>query len=362
MRSIHANAHLRRILSPSEAINAVTIGSLHGDDSGVAPPAALIDPFPEAGYPSPLNRIGLGFKRAVKPEVLFEGGMQLYRLSLNPTDTNGILELAPTLRTGPGQLVASPGVDGQLRASRYTCGTSNATALGSRSSALILDMLYGMSAEWSAENLAVLTKVLLVHGSSWTEAADAMQQFLQLGRDYRDHIARYLGYGAVQLERVLGCENHRVTVISASEIGDGEGHVYELPLPPSLSGIVGIRRITVSLAWLTPINPLHRDYRRAGLWVSALECPLRAGRMHVDWQTVQRGTMQHEIFEGDEAVAYIDGATARIKVNCRADAGRLDDRIPYAIAVTLETAEALRIPVFEEVEERIRLQGEVRAV
>jgi hypothetical protein len=362
MRSIHANAHLRRILSPSEAINAVTIGSLHGDDSGVAPPAALINPYPEEGYPSPLNRIGLGFKRAVKPEVLFEGGLQLYRLSLNPTDINGILELAPTLRTGPGQLVASPGVDGQLRASRYTCGTSNATALGSRSSALILDMLYGMSAEWSTENLAVLTKVLLVHGSAWTEAADAMQQFLQLGSDYRDHIARYLGYGAVQLERVLGCEDHRVTVISASEIGDGEGHVYELPLPPSLSGIVGVRRITVSLAWLTPINPLHRDYRRAGLWVSTPECPLITGRMHADWQTVQRGTIQHEIFGGDAAVAYIDGSSARIKVNCRADAGRLDDRIPYAIAVTLETAEALRVPVYEEVAERINLQGEVRAV
>ena len=58
-------------------------------------------------------------------------------------------------------------------------------------------------------------------------------------------------YGTVQLERVLGCQNHRVTVISASEIGDDEGHLYELPLPPSLSGIVGVRRLVVSLAWLT---------------------------------------------------------------------------------------------------------------
>ena len=361
-RSIHANAHLRRILSPSEAINAVTVGSLHGDDSGVATPVALVNPYPDTGYPSPLNRIGLGFKRGVKPDILLEGGVQLYRLSRNPAEVNGILEVAPTLRTGPGQLVASPGVGGELRASRYMCGTSNATALGSRFSALILDMLGRLPADWSAGKLALLTKVLLVHGSAWTEAEDALHESLQLGSDYRDHIARYLGYGAVQLERVLGCEDHRVTVISASEISDGEGHVYELPLPPSLSGIVGVRRLTVSLAWLSPINALHRDYRRAGLWVSALESPLRADRMHADWQTVQRGTMQHEIFEGDEAVAYIDGATARIKVNCRADAGRLDDRIPYALAVTLETAEALRIPVYEEVADRIRLQGEVRAV
>jgi hypothetical protein len=99
----------------------------------------------------------------------------------------------------------------------------------------------------------------------------ALRQNLQLGRDYRDHIARYFGYGAAQLECVLGCENHRVTVISASAIGEDEGHLYELPLPPSLSGIVGIRRLVVSLAWFTPINPLHRDYRRAGLWVSTRE-------------------------------------------------------------------------------------------
>jgi hypothetical protein len=75
---------------------------------------------------------------------------------------------------------------------------------------------------------------------------------------------------------------------------------------------------------------------------------------------VQRGTLQHEIFEGDAAVAYVDGATIKLKVNCRADAGRLDDRIPYALAVTLETAEGLRIPVYQEVAERIGLQSEVR--
>jgi hypothetical protein len=125
---------------------------------------------------------------------------------------------------------------------------------------------------------------------------------------------------------------------------------------------VGSGRLIISLAWLTPINPLHRDYRRAGLWVSTPESSLNADRVCVDWQTVQRGTLQHEIFEGESAVAYIDGATVRLKVNCRTDAGRLDDRIPYGIAVTLETADNLRVPVYQEVAERINLQQEVRAV
>jgi hypothetical protein len=361
-RSIHAAAHLRRILSPSESVNAITVGSLHGDDSDVAVPATMIDPYPQTGYPSPLNRIGLGFKRGVKPDVLLEGGLQLYRLAPNPAAPNGILERVDTPRMGPGQLVASPGQGAELRAARFLCGTSNATALGTRSCDLILSMLDDLDFDWSSEQLAVLTKALLVHGCAWTGAADFLRQSLTLGRDHRNHIARYLGYGAVRLERVLGCQDNRVTVISAGSIADGQGHLYELPLPPSLSGIVGLRRLVISLAWLTPINPLHRDYRRAGLWVSTPESALNADRICVDWQTVQRGTLQHEIFEGESAVAYIDGATVKLKVNCRADAGRLDDRIPYGIAVTLETADNLRVPVYQEVAERINLQQEVRAV
>ena len=242
-RAVHASAHLRRILSPSEAVNSITVASVHGDDSSVATPAALVNPYPETGYPSPFNRIGLGFKRSVKPEVLFEGGVQLYRVSANPDEPTGVLELVKTSRTGPGQLVASPGRAGELRACRYECGTSNSTALGSRSCEWILQMLDSLEAEWSPEALTLLTKVLLVHGSAWTETADEFKQSLGLGNDYRDHIARYFGYGAVQLERVLGCENHRVTVISASQIGDGEGHLYELPLPPVF------RALLVSGGW-----------------------------------------------------------------------------------------------------------------
>lgn len=360
-RSIHSRAHLRRILSPSESVNAVTVASIHDDDSDAGAPAATIDPYPHGGYPSPLNRIGLGFKRGVKPDVLFEGGLQLYRLSPNFAAPRGVLEVVRTLQNGPGQLVASPGQGADLRAVRFTCGTSNATALGTHSCDLILSMLDQLGVEWTDEQLAILTKVLLVHGSAWTDAADFLRRNLDLGQDFRDHIARYMGYGAVRLERVLGCEENRVTVISAGRIGDGEGHLYDLPLPPSLSGLVGLRRLVLSLAWFTPINPLHRDYRRAGLWVSTPDSALKADRVCAHWQTVQRGTLQHEIFEGDSAAAYVDGATVRIKVNCRADAGRLDEQIPYAIAVTLETANELRVPVYQEVAERINLQTEVRA-
>ncbi len=155
---------------------------------------------------------------------------------------------------------------------------------------------------------------------------------------------------------------NRVTLISAERIADGRGHVYEMPLPPGLSGLVGLRRLVISLAWLTPINPNHRDYRRAALWISSPDSALRTERVCADWQTVRRGTLQHEIFEGNDAVAFVDGASVRIKVNCRADAGTLDGLIPYALAGTLETEENLCVPVYAEVAERIRVEPAVCAV
>ena len=357
-RSIHNRAHLQRVLSPAESINALAIGSLHADDSGVTVPNSMIDPYPLPGFPSPINRIGLGFKRGVKPDLLLEGGVQLYRLS--PVTTDGVLNVAQTLTVGPGQRVATPGVGGNLRATRFTCGTSNATAMGARSADFLLEMLEGLKDDWNPSQLSLLTKSLLVHGCDWTQAAAVLKDGLALGDDYRDHLARYLGYGAVELDRVLECTPSRVTVIASSALSDGAGHVYRLPLPPSLSGLVGVRRLIVSLSWFTPINPLHRDYRRAGLWISKVDSALVASRNCLQWQTVQRGTLQHEIFEGDSAVAYVDGGVAEIKVNCRADAGRLDDAVPYAIAVTLEVAETLRVPVYAEVAERIGLQAQVR--
>lgn len=357
-RSIHARAHLQRIISPSESINAITVGSLHDDDSGVGAAAPFIDPYPDPGYPSPINRIGLGFRRAVKPDLLFEGGIQLYRLS--PTTNDGVLHIAKTLTRGPGQRVAAPGLGGDLRASRYTCGTSNATAIGTRSADQLLQMLGELNGDWSAEQSSLLTKVLLAHACNWTQAAEVFRNGLQMAGDYRDHIARYLGYGVVSLDRVLSCNPSRVTVIAAGDLADGDGHLYRLPLPPTLSGLVGIRKLILSLAWFTPINPLHRSYRRASLWIGSPESALLATRQEAQWQTVQRGTLQHEIFEGDSAVAFVDGSDVRIKVNCRADAGSLDGAVPYAIAATLEVADSLRVPVYQEVAERIGFRGEVR--
>ena len=136
-------------------------------------------------------------------------------------------------------------------------------------------------------------------------------------------------------------------------------HIYQVPLPPSLSGKKVKRRLAVSLAWISPINPRHRNFRKSFLWFLPDREALGLAKKDLDYDGSRRGTLQHQIFEGDRARAFGDGDTIAVKVNCVEDAGKLTETIPYAIAVTLEVAEPVDIGIFNEVRDRIRPKVEV---
>jgi hypothetical protein len=75
----------------------------------------------------------------------------------------------------------------------------------------------------------------------------------------------------------------------------------------------------------------------------------------------QRGTVQHEILEGEEATAYGDGRSIQIPVNCRAQTGKLDEIIPYALAISLEVAPRTPIPIYDQIRARLRVPVAIRA-
>ena len=70
-------------------------------------------------------------------------------------------------------------------------------------------------------------------------------------------------------------------------------------------------------------------------------------------QSVRRGTVQHEVFEGKEAAPFADGEKLEIKVNCRRDAGRILKPIAYGLVVSLEVKEGVNIAVYNEIRSRI---------
>ena len=69
--------------------------------------------------------------------------------------------------------------------------------------------------------------------------------------------------------------------------------------------------------------------------------------------------MQHEIFEGDKAVPISDGDSLRIKVNCKKEAGKIVKAVPYGLVVSLEVAEGIEIPIYEEIRTRIATQVKI---
>ncbi|MGP6213953.1 S8 family peptidase [Pseudomonas paraeruginosa] len=374
LKCIQAQLSGRRILSPAESINAITVGATHTDSSGTYYQGQRTDLLPGAALFSPAARLGHGFRRSVKPEILFPGGRQLYRTPVLNGQTSYSLDGS---LGEPGQQVAwDSNQAGALSQTAYTRGTSNATALATRSAARIyevLDALRGEHEDSIPQGLtSVLIKALLVHGAKQDDdACKAITAALKTrdnSRQFKEVMARYLGYGAVQIERVLACTEQRGTVLGCGEIRENEIHEYRLPLPPGLANSQEWRRMVVTLAWLSPVNPSHRNYREAKLELSPsnkwAELPLKLARQDGDHNQVLRGTVQHEVLEGtDQIAAFQDGDSILLHIACKKDAtARLDDAIPYGLAVTLEVAEGIQIPIYEQLRTRLQPQVAVGAV
>jgi hypothetical protein len=130
--------------------------------------------------------------------------------------------------------------------------------------------------------------------------------------------------------------------------------IFSVPLPPSLAGKKVLRRLMLTLAWFSPINPAHRNYRRVRLWITPPYEELRVARItSVFHKTAQRGTLQHEVLEGDQATVFSDGDRVDFKVNCTSDAGEFSEPIPFGLCVSLEVPIETGIDVYSEIRERI---------
>lgn len=367
VKAVSRTLSSRRLLSPAEALNAITVGAAHADESGDAYPqfGKRVDVLPSKVLFSPASRLGFGFRRSIKPDIFMSGGRQLYNAPVLASSTQYSIDNSIV---APGQKVALDSKQqGVLNNEVFWRGTSNATALATRSAVRLYDMLDRLRNEEGEDIpetlMSVLMKALLVHGAKQNDTGkEHIEQALKNTRNcrrFKQVIARYLGYGAVDIERVLTCTAQRATVLGCGEIRENEVHEYAFPVPSGFSSKKIWRRLVVTLAWLTPINPDHRNLREAkltlepgnGNWSNQI---LKLDRQDGDHNQVERGTVQHEVLEGKKQIqAFEDGETLRIRVICKKDAtARLDAVIPYGLAVTLEAKED--VSVYQEVRSRIK--------
>lgn len=373
LKCIEQQLSERRLLSPAESLNAITVGALHTDESRGCEPGKRIDLLPNGVLFSPISRFGYGFRRSIKPEILFPGGRQLYKAPYKVSDKQYPIDTG--LRE-PGQQVAwDSAQEGELAKMVYTRGTSNATALATRSGARIYEVLAQLQVEHGEQipdNLmAVLIKALLVHGAQHDQQTKkALTDSLRTKKNshrFKEVIARYIGYGAVNIERVLACTEQRATVIGCGEISGDQIHEYRFPLPLGLSGRKEWRRMVITLAWFSPINSTHRNLREAKLELQPGErwdkLPLKLKRVDSDDDHVLRGTVQHEILEGERQISvYQEDGHILLRVICKADATEnLDDAIPYGLAVTIEVAEGVDISIYQQIRASIKPQVAIGA-
>jgi hypothetical protein len=347
INALNSEKAARSLLSPAEGLNAIAVGAWHADEFAAAPVSFhLKDPFPNGGLPNVSSGVGLGFRRTVKPDLLFDGGRELVRAS---EDEGHVWLTVDGGGSYAGQMSAAPDASatGRLNVQRRTVGTSNATALLTRSAVRIYDSLVEAGYDVPRSHAAALLKALLVHGATWGDAGDKLDgAFGPAGRDWqrhRDNIARFLGYGRPDIERVLDCAAERATLFTYGDIEQDTQDEFDIPLPPSIEGSTELRRLTVTLAWLTPVNARHQQYRSATLELfpagdEAFSLAVKRLPEQPTHFAINRGTLSHCIFEGDSAVAFLDGGMLKIRVACRAQAGALDERVPFAVAISIETA------------------------
>lgn len=370
VQSLYRSSRHRKIFSPAETINGLTVGASHTDFSTLAHLGNRIDPFLQP-LPSVVSSFGSGYRRAIKPDLVFPGGKQLCRLSVRTRDP--VTFEIPPHPSGPGIKLAGPGPVGDLNAVFHACGTSNACALLTHAAGhcyeILSETLIQQFAEFEEVGIDVSTfieprlyeaqllKAMLVHGCRWDEAASRIADAMispENRRQIKNIVSQWIGYGSPQIDKVQKCTQQRATVLGYGLLSDGDADVFELPLPPSLSATLEKRRLTVTLAYFSPISINTQKYRTASLWFDVNNSALTPNRQDAQWQMVRRGTVQHEIFEGEQALPINDKDCIEIKVNCRADAGKIKAPIAYGLVVSLEVAEGIDLPIYEEIQARIR--------
>lgn len=349
-KCISDNQRNLKVLSPAENINGLTIGAIYDDYCEVDENDRTIFAV-QRGLPSPISSYGKGYRSIITPDLYYRGGRKFICSSWN--------EKCQWLKTTrePGCKVAAPTSDSNKNGQAFTFGTSDAAALISHEALKCYDVLNDIFQAETGEvtpydYTAILIKAMLTHGASW---GDIASQVARITGAKEKQLSRWLGYGIPNISRVEECAKNRVTLIGSGSLKKDEGHIFTLPLPVDISSKVIKRRLIVTLAYFSPVEVSKQAYRSAKLWFDVVgNEQLAKSRENTEWQAVQKGTLQHEIFEGEKALIWNDDKEIQIKVNCKEDAGKFKKAIPYCIFVTFEVAEGQNIDVYSKVVNKIK--------
>lgn len=338
----------RRLLSPAESVNALTIGAANAD--AIPPdqryPAYAVDPYPAHRTANPSSALGPGFINSVKPEIMMPGGRE--HLRINSTPDPLIVEPVKSSRAG-GLLVAAPPRAGMEFPTGYSGATSGAAALASRLCHRIHDALeeaYGEAfLSIPRHQRAALLKALAVHTARWpAETYELLTATLPKDSHHahvKDQVRRFIGFGLVDSEAAVACATDRATFWATGTVGREQRVEIAMPVPQAIASQALPHTLSATLAWLTPTGPGRSAYRSARLEIldpaEIASLRVTAAKEQPDKNQTARGTVFTRIWAGDRApVVTGPDDVVRFSVQRKPDAGTpVDAPIPFGVAITL---------------------------
>lgn len=376
--AIEASKGTRGLLSPAEAINAVTVGAVHAEDAPPPTGGNALDPFPDVRLKMPnlASALGLGINRCIKPDLITDGG----RFAAGCANVRGGGVTVSAKRVASmGQLVATPSRTGDITDTARLAGTSNAAALTTRACVTIADSVEEI---FSADNVnwleldtrASILRALVAHSCAWGPTGEVLESIYppQDATKWfarRDTIARFLGYGRFDLDRVTSGAANRITLLAEDSVRHDKLNEYKIPIPKAMLGNRDLRTVVITLAYMSPVKPELADYRGVALkvvsdggkrefWKNGVSRILQPNAPSTD-----RGTLCHFVLQG-ETLKKAANAKGEIYIGVQAMARHQDFKkldVPYALAISLEIAQSVNSKLYEQVKSAVQANAKAQA-
>ncbi len=365
IKNLSRTLNSKHLLSPAESINALTVGSSFFDNNNQSPVSNNTELCSDH-MPALYSSFDYGTAGCIKPDILYPGGrkfvfphpikQQLLGWRESTTRKPGVCSAAPFSATGSRCSVS------------YSFGTSCSTALVSHQAQECFEILNHVLTDKGGtgvprEFTAVLIKAMLVHGASWNALGSTFKCMLGLsGHNTKRILHKYLGYGEPDIDMVKECTKDRITFFGYGEFSKEGAFIYQIPVPFDFHESKLFRRLTVTLAYLSPVNSGSGKYRNKKLWFSVQQKKtLFEESVMYDHYMIVKGTLQHQVFSGKCVQAWRNGRAIDIKINATGwDSNRDCSTVRYALFATFGLAPNCGVDVYQEVLNKIAVKPVTR--
>jgi hypothetical protein len=218
-----SSSNKAKIANPSTSALAISVGSIYRKQVGNGDSLDL---------PSPFTRLGPGFKRMIKPEIVEYGGAN---------KSEGIVTINPDW-VNEGKLF------------RTLSGTSLSTPRVSNHLVKILNRYPSYSPN--------LVKALLLSSTTIPDERPGALDNVKMSDNENKVMKVYnvYGYGKPDIENALYSSNNRVLLIKDDIIKINHIRLFSLTLPEDFVNEAGNRRISISLSFNPPVNKNRASY------------------------------------------------------------------------------------------------------